>query len=147
SLHLLDTPPEERFSRIPRLLTYMFDVPMAYISLVDANRQWFKAASGMCGTQQTPRSTSFCGHAILYDDALVIPDATKDPRFFDNPMVIGDPFIRFYAGQPLMSLSGHRIGTLCIADRRPRSFHEADLKALKQMGQLVERELNLVEVV
>jgi sigma-B regulation protein RsbU (phosphoserine phosphatase) len=147
SLHLLDTPPEERFNRIPRLLTYMFDVPMAYISLIDTDRQWFKASMGMCGTRQTSRSTSFCGHAILSDEALVIPDATKDPRFFDNPMVTSDPFIRFYAGMPLAGPGGQKIGTLCISDRRPRSFHEADLKALKQVAQLVERELNLVEVV
>jgi sigma-B regulation protein RsbU (phosphoserine phosphatase) len=147
SLHLLDTPPEERFNRIPRLLTYMFDVPMAYISLIDADRQWFKAAHGMCDIRQTPRSASFCGHAILSDEALVVPDTKNDRRFFDNPMVTGDPSIRFYAGIPLAGPGGQKIGTLCIADRRPRNFHETDLKALKQVGQLVEREVNLVEVV
>jgi sigma-B regulation protein RsbU (phosphoserine phosphatase) len=146
SMHLLDTPAEERFDRIPRLLTYIFDVPMAYISLIDADRQWFKAACGLGATKQTARSVSFCGHAILSDEALVVPDATLDERFWNNPLVTEEPFVRFYAGQPLYGPGGQKIGTLCIADRRPRVFHEKDLKALREMAKLVERELNLMEV-
>src|SRR6516165_6239377 len=100
ALGLLDTPPEERFDRITRLLTRVMGVPMAFLSLVDADRQWFKSSCGL-SMPQTPRAVSFCGHAILSDEPLVVPDAAKDERFRDNPLVTGEPHIRFYAGQPL----------------------------------------------
>jgi GAF domain-containing protein len=99
ALPILDTPREERFDRITRLAQRLFDVPIALITLVDANRQWFKSCMGI-GVDQTPRSVSFCAHAILRDDALVIEDAQIDPRFADNPLVTDEPHIRFYAGQP-----------------------------------------------
>jgi sigma-B regulation protein RsbU (phosphoserine phosphatase) len=146
SLHVLDTPREERFDRIVRLLTRLFHVPMAYVSLVDAERQWFKASIGIVD-EQTPRSISFCGHAILSEQTFVVPDAFQDPRFCDSPLVTGEPYIRFYAGHPLVGPDGHRVGTLCIADRRPRRFSETDLQALRDLAAVVERELNLVEVV
>ena len=114
ALDLLDTPPEERFDRITRLLTLVMRVPMAFLSLVDADRQWFKASCGL-STPQTPRAVSFCGHAILSDEAMVVPDAVEDERFRDNPLVTGEPHIRFYAGQPLHGPGGHKVGTLCIA--------------------------------
>jgi sigma-B regulation protein RsbU (phosphoserine phosphatase) len=144
-LHLLDTAPEERFDRITRLLTLVLRVPIAYISLVDADRQWFKSSSGL-NVIQTPRATSFCGHAILSDEPLIIPDTAEDERFRDNPMVVGDPYIRFYAGCPLAGPGGHKVGTLCVADRRPRILQDSELETLREMARIVERELSLVEV-
>ena len=145
ALRLLDTPAEERFDRITRLLTLVWQVPMAYISLVDGDRQWFKSACGL-DTTQTPRDVSFCGHAILSDEPLVVPDAAADERFRDNPLVTGEPHIRFYAGYPLSGPGGHKVGTLCIADRRPRSLRGTEGEALGEMARVVERELGLVEV-
>src|SRR4051812_22692150 len=100
SLDLLDTAPEERFDRITRVLSMVMNVPMAYISLVDSDRQWFKSSCGL-NSSQTPRDISFCGHAILADEPMVIPDTAADERFCDNPLVTGDPYVRFYAGYPL----------------------------------------------
>jgi sigma-B regulation protein RsbU (phosphoserine phosphatase) len=146
ALGLLDTPPEERFDRIIRLISLALKVPIAFISLVDADRQWFKAGCGL-GTPETPRSISFCGHAILSDEATVVPDAAEDERFFDNPLVTGEPHIRFYAGHPLRGPGGHKVGTLCIADRRPRTLQGDDLEMLGEVARVVERELGLVEAV
>src|SRR3954453_17585749 len=145
ALDLLDTPPEERFDRITRVLTLVLRVPMAYISLVDSDRQWFKSSCGL-DTIQTPRAVSFCGHAILSDQPMVVADAAEDERFRDNPLVTGEPHIRFYAGQPLTGPGGHKVGTLCIADRRPRTLREAEVKMLLEPARLVERELSLVEM-
>jgi sigma-B regulation protein RsbU (phosphoserine phosphatase) len=145
SLNLLDTPAEERFDRITRLLTIVLRVPMAYVSLVDADRQWFKSTCGL-PSGQTTRAVSFCGHAILNDDLMVVTDAAEDARFRDNPLVTGEPFLRFYAGQPLHGPGGYRVGTLCIADRKPRGLADAEREALREMARLVERELALVEV-
>jgi phosphoserine phosphatase RsbU/P len=147
-LNLLDTPTEERFDRITRVLTLVLGVPMAYISLVDSNRQWFKSSCGLDpNTTETPRAVSFCGHAILSDEPMVVPDAAQDVRFHDNPLVTGDPHIRFYAGHPLCGPGGQKVGTLCIADHRPRSPVESELAALREMAAIVERELGLVEAV
>jgi sigma-B regulation protein RsbU (phosphoserine phosphatase) len=146
ALDLLDTPPEERFDRITRLLALVMRVPMAFLTLVDADRQWFKSSCGL-GTPQTPRAISFCGHAILSDEAMVVPDAAEDRRFRDSPLVTGEPYIRFYAGHPLNGPGGHKIGTLCIADRRPRTLRGDEVEALAEMARLVERELGMVEVV
>jgi sigma-B regulation protein RsbU (phosphoserine phosphatase) len=145
-LGLLDTAPEERFDRITRLLTLLLDVPIAYISLVDRDRQWFKSARGL-EVLQTPRSISFCGHAILSEGPLIVPDAARDERFRDNPQVVGEPFLRFYAGVPLAGPGGHKVGTLCVADVRPRSLTANQVEALRELGRLVEREMGLVEVV
>jgi sigma-B regulation protein RsbU (phosphoserine phosphatase) len=146
ALRVLDTPAEERFDRLTRLLSRMFDVPMAFVSLVDADRQWFKSSCGL-STRQTSRAISFCTHAILADEPLVVHDAHLDERFRNSPLVTGDPYLRFYAGQPLAGPGGHKVGTLCIADRRPRAFSAADRQALREMAELVERELSLVEAV
>jgi sigma-B regulation protein RsbU (phosphoserine phosphatase) len=146
ALELLDTPPEDRFDRVTRLLTQLFRVPMAFISLVDHDRQWFKASSGLT-VLETPRSVSFCGHAILSDETFEVSDALLDERFRDNPMVMGEPFIRFYAGQPLHGPTGQKVGTLCIADRSPRSLDSNERRALRELGAIVERELGLIEVV
>ncbi|NND64743.1 MAG: GAF domain-containing protein, partial [Gammaproteobacteria bacterium] len=113
SLNILDTETEERFDRLTRLAKRMFDVDIALVSLVDVNRQWFKSCQGL-DASETPRDISFCGHAILGEDAFVIPDAVKDDRFKFNPLVTGEPFIRFYAGIPLRYADGSKLGTVCL---------------------------------
>ncbi|GLU32077.1 sensor domain-containing diguanylate cyclase [Trinickia caryophylli] len=140
SLNLLDTAPEERFDRLTRLARRLFDVPMATVSLVDANRQWFKSCMGMA-IHETSRDVSFCGHTILGDDLLVVPDALADPRFSDNPLVTAAPNVRFYAGCPLALGPGIRIGTLCIADIKPRSLDSDELALLHDLGRMAEQEL------
>ncbi len=142
-LELLDTPREERFDRITRLAAALLEVPIAVISLVDADRQWFKAAYGLDATE-TPRDISFCGHAILNGDLLVVPDALKDARFADNPLVTGDPRIRFYAGHPLKAAEGSRVGTLCVIDRQPREFSAAQEALLADLANIAEAELNSI---
>jgi GAF domain-containing protein len=115
SLGILDTSHEERFDRVTRMSKRLFDVPIALVSLVDESRQWFKSSAGL-DTLETPRDIAFCGHAILDENIFHVPDATKDPRFADNPLVTGPPDIRFYAGRPLHAPNGDRMGTLCIID-------------------------------
>jgi GAF domain-containing protein len=140
-LLLLDTPPEERFDRLVRLAAEQFGCPTALVSLVDADRQWFKARVGLDACE-TGRDISFCGHAILGGhELLVVEDALQDPRFADNPLVAGGPGIRFYAGAPLRAPNGHSIGTLCLIDTRPRSADSVDLAVLRAVRELVEEEL------
>ncbi len=143
SLRILDTPAEERFDTITRLAALAFEAPIVLVSLVDANRQWFKSCVGLAGSE-TEREISFCGHAILQSTALVIPDALEDPRFADNPLVTGPPHIRFYAGQPLDDGHGHKLGTLCVIDRRPRHLGDDQLRLLAELGALAEREVNSI---
>lgn len=146
ALALLDTPTEERFDRIVRLAAAMFDVPIAYIALVDADRQWFKSKCGLT-SDETGREVSFCGHAILQAETLVIPDALEDERFADNPLVVGEPFIRFYAGHPLAGRAGKNVGTLCLADHVPRTLGSRELAALRNLAGVAEREIGLVDLV
>ena len=145
SLNVLDTPSEERFDRLTRLAKRMFDVPIALVSLVDENRQWFKSCIGL-NVSETPRDISFCGHAILGTEIFIIPDTKKDERFSDNPLVLNEPHIRFYAGCPLRYLDGSMLGTLCIIDTQPRILNEADLEALKDLAELAEHELMAVQL-
>jgi len=144
SLDVLDTLPEERFDRLTRIAKRMFGVPIALVSLVDENRQWFKSCIGL-DVSETSRDISFCGHAILGNGVFVIPNAIEDPRFADNPLVLSEPNIRFYAGCPL-SLNGHKLGTLCIIDQRPRRLEKEDIEALKDLASMVERELAAVQL-
>ncbi len=116
---VLDTPNEAEFDAIVREAAAALGVPIALISLIDENRQWFKARVGL-EPQETPRSISFCTHAIRGPDVFVVHDAKADPRFAENPLVTGDPNIRFYAGAPLRTASGKRIGTLCVIDSMAR---------------------------
>ncbi len=143
SLNILDTPAEERFDRITRLAQRLFELPIALISLVDANRQWFKSCQGL-DVPETDRSDSFCAHTILEDDVLVIPDATADPRFSDNPLVTGAPFIRFYAGCPISGPDGSKLGTLCIIDRRPRQLNANQVAVLRDLTAWVSTEMSTV---
>jgi diguanylate cyclase (GGDEF)-like protein len=145
SLNILDTPAEERFDRLTRLAKRMFNVPIALVSLVDENRQWFKSCLGL-EASETPRDISFCGHAILNNEIFIVSDATKDDRFADNPLVLGEPLIRFYAGCPLRYIDGSRLGTLCVIDLIPRTLSLDDLEAFKDLAELVERELAAVEL-
>jgi phosphoribosyl 1,2-cyclic phosphodiesterase/FixJ family two-component response regulator len=139
-LGILDTAPEERFDRITRIAAALFDVPIALVSLVDVNRQWFKSAQGTT-VRSTDRDAAFCAHAILGDDVLVVPDTLLDPRFADNPVVGGEPRIRFYAGYPLTLTDGSHVGTLCVMDHRPRDMDEQDRACLRDLAALAEREI------
>jgi PAS domain S-box-containing protein len=140
-LGVLDTAPEERFDRLTRLAQDMFQAPIALVTLVDENRQWFKSNLGL-GVGETSRDVAFCAHAILDDGVLVVPDATADPRFADNPLVTGDPDIRFYAGAPLATSDGHSVGTLCVIDTEPRDWTAEQSRALRDLANVVEQELN-----
>jgi diguanylate cyclase (GGDEF)-like protein len=142
---ILDTQPEERFDRVTRMARRLFGVPIVLVSLVDEDRQWFKSCFGL-DASETSRDISFCGHAILETKTFVIEDALKDERFFDNPLVVGEPHIRFYAGQPLRPLNGAAIGTLCIIDRAPREFSAEDQQMLVDLAQMVEREIVAVQL-
>ncbi|MBI5764364.1 MAG: SpoIIE family protein phosphatase [Planctomycetes bacterium] len=146
ALKVLDTPPEERFDRITRLAARILNAPLAYVSMVDTDRQWFKSSQGLSSCE-TRRDVSFCGHAILNEGPLIVPDTLADPRFADNPLVIGEPFIRFYVGCPLNGPGGMKVGTLCVADRKPRELTSAQLHTLRDLAGLVERELNLADVI
>ncbi len=141
ALGVLYTPAEERFDRVTRLACRLLDVPLAMVTLIDADVQWFKSRQGM-GGRENPRTVSFCAHAILAEETMVVPDALLDPRFADNPLVTGEPFIRFYAGHPLVA-NGHRVGTLCALDRRPRAIAAADLGVLRDLAAWVENELRV----
>jgi adenylate cyclase len=145
-LNLLDTSPEERFDRVVKLTMRLFSVPVAYVALIDGDRQWFKSEVGM-EQEETPRNTSFCGHAILQDTPLVITDARRDMRFAGNPMVIGPPFLRFYAGRPLRAPGGFKVGTLCAADTKARQFGAEDLALLHMLAGLLEREFELADAI
>ena len=139
-LLILDTPPEERFDRIAQFARMEFDMPIALVSLVDRDRQWFKSNCGM-EDSEIPREVSFCGHAILERDFLVVPDALKDERFRDNPLVVNKPWVRFYAGAVLRMPYGMALGTLCVMDTRPREMDELDLAILGSLRDLVVEEM------
>jgi GAF domain-containing protein len=139
ALSILDTPPEDRFDRLTRIARRVFDVPVSTITMIDTDRQWFKSCGGL-SVCETPRDISFCAHAILYDDIFVVENALKDKRFHDNPFVAGEPKIRFYAGCPLV-VNGYRMGTICVIDKKARSFSQEDRKLLRDLGDLAEMEL------
>lgn len=139
-LNVLDTETEERFDRITRLARRLFSVSISVVSLIDSDRQWFKSVQGL-DVCETSRDISFCAHAINQSDVMVVPDALQDSRFFDNPLVLATPNIRFYAGFPLTMPNGMRVGTLCIIDNNPRTFDKQDIQALEDLGKLVEAEL------
>jgi signal transduction histidine kinase/sensor domain CHASE-containing protein/CheY-like chemotaxis protein len=139
-LGLLDTAPEYRFDHIVAMAKELFGVPIVLISLVDQGRQWFKSKTGMEATE-TPRSVSFCAHALTNDSPVIVEDTHQDPRFSDNPLVSGDLNLRFYAGYPIHSPEGYPLGTLCLIDHTPRSFHKTDLRLLQLLAELVDKEI------
>jgi len=142
---ILDTAPERHFDDITKLAASICGVPMASISLVDEDRQWFKSRVGM-EISETTRKVAFCSHAILGNDLLVIPDALADERFIGNPLVKEEPCIRFYAGAPLLTAEGHALGTLCVFDRQPRQLVDGQGEALKTLARVVVSELELRRV-
>ena len=140
ALNILDTPPEADFDRITRLALRLFHVPMAYVSLIDTHRQWYKSVAG-ADLGETSRDQSFCAHAILSETLTIVPDARLDPRFADHPLVTGAPHIRFYAGCPLTMPNGARLGTLCIVDFVAREFDEDAQSTLRDLAAIVEASL------
>lgn len=139
---ILDSPEETGFNEIVELAARVFNLKVSLISLIDDHRQWFKARVGF-DTAETPKVFSFCAHAIQGDDIFEIPDASLDERFIDNPMVTGDPNVRFYAGQPICSEDGYKLGTLCLIDDRPRQLTEEQREILRVLAKQVERQLAL----
>jgi GAF domain-containing protein len=137
-LQLLDTPAEQEFDDITLLASFICEAPIALISLVDKDRQWFKSRVGI-EIEETPRDIALCSHAILGDDVFEVPDATQDKRFTDNPVVTGDLHLRFYAGVPLKTSDDHNVGTLCVIDREPRRLSESQRAALKALGRQIMR--------
>ncbi len=145
ALHILDTPREERFDRITRLAKSFFQVPIAAVSFIDEDRQWFKSVEGMSICQVT-RDVSFCAHTILQKGLFIIPDTTLDFRFHDHPFVTGENSIRFYGGCPLFALNGDALGSFCIVDTKPRSLTEEEIQTLKDLGTWVEQEINSEQI-
>jgi GAF domain-containing protein len=140
SLLVLDSAPEERFDALTAYAAVTFDVPIALVSLVDADRQWFKSRCGL-GAAETGRDVSFCGHAILQPTVMVVEDALTDSRFADNPLVLGEPHIRFYAGAPLVLADGTRPGTFCLIDRKRRRLDAWAVRHLADLARVASMEL------
>jgi GAF domain-containing protein len=133
---ILDSEPEQAFDDLAKLASYICKTPIALVSLVDGERQWFKSKLGLSASQ-TPREVAICSTAIQQKDVFVVPDALKDERFQNNPLVVSEPHIRFYAGAPLINEEGYALGTLCVVDLVPREFDEEQKEALKTLGRLV----------
>ena len=143
SYGIMDTPPEPQFDNIVALARALFDTPISTITLVDHDRQWFKARAGVDNSQGA-REDSFCSHAMENQGVFVVPDAQLDPRFARNPLVTGAPNIRFYAGAPLRSAAGHNLGAVCVISPQPRDdFSSADKKKLEILADIVGNEMEL----
>jgi len=140
-LEILDTAPEPRFDRLSALAADVLNAPITLISLVDESRQWFKSSCGFAATQ-TPREQAFCSHALLCDEILLVSDTHNDERFAHNPLVTGEPFIRFYAGAVLHSSQGYPLGTLCLIDTKPRTFSAKEQRQLIAFAKLIQAEMN-----
>lgn len=140
--HVLDTPPEDEFENIIYLASQICKTPICLISFVDEDRQWFKAKKGLEACE-TRRDHAFCAHAILNENVLIIPDTQDDKRFFSNPLVNGEPYIRFYAGAPLLSPGNHKLGTLCVIDQRPRQLSNFQVESLQLLAKQVVKLLEL----
>jgi GAF domain-containing protein len=136
SYKILDTRPEERFDDLTQLAALICDAPISLISLIDSDRQWFKSRFGL-DMQETPRAQAFCTHAIMQPEIFIVPDAAKDERFAQSPLVTGETHIRFYAGAPLAARDGHLLGTLCVMDRQPHALSDGQKGALEILSRLV----------
>lgn len=142
-LDILDTSADPEFDALVRAASKIGNMPIALISMVDDDRQWFKAQVGMPDVKETPRDIAFCAHAVLQEDVLEIPDASQDPRFSDNPIVTGPSAVRFYAGAPLSIANGLQIGTLCIMDTLPRRLTLEERALLKDLAAAVVHSIEL----
>ncbi len=142
SYDILDTPADEAFDRITRLASAILDTPIALVSLVDTERQWFKSRHGL-DAEETSRDAAFCAHAIMKESVLVVPDTLDDARFAENPLVLGDPKIRFYAGAPLKAPCGSKLGTLCVIDRSPRDLDDRRRRLLEDLAAIAMDEMEL----
>lgn len=140
-LAILDTAPEPVFDAITKLASEICGTPIALLTMVDQERQWFKANVGLSDVKETPRDIAFCAHAVIDDAVFVVPDAMLDPRFADNPLVTGEPNIRFYAGAPLLMPGGERIGSLCVIDRQARSLSEEQIQRLRALAEIASKTL------
>ncbi len=139
---ILDTDPEQTFDDLTLLASFICKTPIALISLVDEKRQWFKSRVGITDSE-TSRDIAFCSRAIQQSDLFIVPDALEDDRFRNNPLVISEPYIRFYAGAPLINEDGYALGTLCVVDRLPRKLEPEQKDALKSLSRLVLAQLEL----
>lgn len=143
--HILDTPSEQVYDDITALAAFICDVPIALISLIDADRQWFKSKVGL-SIPETPRNISFCEHAILNQSMMIVRDTLNDERFVNNPLVTSEPGIRFYAGVPLTTPGGYQLGTLCVIDHQPRELSEMQQKTLAALARQVVMQMELQRV-
>lgn len=139
---ILDTEPEQTFDDLTHLASFICRTPIALISLVDEKRQWFKSRVGITATE-TSRDIAFCNRAIQHTDLFIVPDALEDDRFRNNPLVVSEPYIRFYAGAPLINEDGYALGTLCVVDRLPRKLEPEQEDALRSLSRLVLAQLEL----
>ncbi len=139
SLHIMDTQSEERFDRITRVVQNLFNVPIASVSFIDQEREWYKSRYGLELTE-TPREISFGAHVILQEDIMIVKDALKDARFNDNPLVLGEPDIRYYLGCPLKIKEQFNVGTLCLMDHKSQRFSNVDLDIIKELAETIETE-------
>lgn len=137
---LLDTPPEEVFDRLARLAAQVTECPMALVTVLTPQRQWFKARIGV-NLEETPREWAFCHHALASGEPFVVGDATRDPRFVANPLVTKAPHVRFYAGVALEDAQGRRFGTLCVLDREPRRLRQREMRALRELAAIASDEM------
>ena len=141
-LKILDTDTEERFDKITREATERFGVPISTITVIDKDREWYKSMQGLT-QREGPRETSFCAHALLHEELYIIEDTLKDPLFADNPMVIGEPFIRFYAGKSLRDAKTHLpVGVFCVKGIKPRVMNLGDISAFLELANRAEEEIN-----
>ncbi len=142
-LKILNTPPEERFDEITRKAVRMFNVPISTVTLIDRDKEWYKSCQGLGGVCCGPRDISFCGHAMMTENVFIVEDTLKDNRFFDNPMVIGAPRIRFYAGMKLYDKTHlYPIGVFCIKDTVPRKLSIKEVADMIELAEEAEREIN-----